>query len=270
MKVPQTRNMYQKVGMFFANGDQIRSGGFLHDGSVDTLKTFHNAELFDLSNAEERALEQFLLAFPTDLAPVVGQQVTIGPDNFTVSDVNDRITLFEARADAPFESAILGGLVTECGVVAKTSESGKEKGYMRLANGTFQPDDNGPTITAAALRLKADPAGAAQIVTYTAVPPGSEERMGTDRDEDALRNGVETLTGVFVDENDTGTSPFNSDTDGDQFEDGLEVASGSDPNDPLSTPETATLPGLGPIAGSIAVLLLALTGFAPLRRRVST
>ena len=246
MKVPHNRNMYAKIGMFFDGVQQIRTSGFLHDGSVDTLKTFHNADLFDLSNNDEMALEAFLLAFDTDLSPITGQQVTIGPSNYSVADVNDRIDLINARAAAPFESEILGGLVTECGVVVKVLEGGREKGYARLADGTYQPDDNGPAITEAALRQKADPAGEAFTLTFTATPPGSEIRMGLDRDDDSLRNGVETMTGIFVDENDTGTSPFSADTDDDGFDDGIEVAHGSDPNNALSTPETPSLPGIGP------------------------
>ena len=267
MKVPHNRNMYAKIGMFFDGVQQIRTSGFLHDGSVDTLKTFHNADLFDLSNNDEMALEAFLLAFDTDLSPITGQQVTIGPSNYSVADVNDRIDLINARAAAPFESEILGGLVTECGVVVKVLEGGREKGYARLADGTYQPDDNGPAITEAALRQKADPAGEAFTLTFTATPPGSEIRMGLDRDDDSLRNGVETMTGIFVDENDTGTSPFSADTDDDGFDDGIEVAHGSDPNNALSTPETPSLPGIGLMGGLLATLILAGLGAAPLRRR---
>ena len=44
---------------------------------------------------------------------------------------------------------------------------------------------------------------------------------------------------------DTGTDPANADTDGDGFDDGLEVAHGTDPTDPLSFPSGIQLPGLG-------------------------
>jgi hypothetical protein len=162
---------------------------------------------------------------------------------------------------------VLGGVVTECDVIAKTVEGGAEKGYVRLSNGTYLPDDNGAAITEAALRLKADPGGDAQTITYTAVPPGSGTRAGIDRDEDTLLNGVETHTGVFVDANDTGTSPFSADTDGDGFDDPVEVAAGSDPNDPLNTPETPAIPGLGALGGTVLASLLALAAVVGLRRR---
>jgi hypothetical protein len=236
VKVPHNRNMYQKIGMFFVAGDQVRGTGFLHDGSVDTLKTFVGSGVFALNNQEEDELEQFLLAFPTDIAPIVGQQVTIGSGNFSVGDVNSRITLIDTRAGVAFESKVLGGGVTECDVIVKTVEGGVERGYARQSNGLYLPDDNGPAISEASLRAKADPLGAAQTLTYTAVPPGSGTRMGIDRDQDSLLNGAETNTGTFVDANDTGTDPALADTDGDGFDDGVEVAAGTDPTDPLNFP----------------------------------
>jgi len=237
MKVPHNRNMYQKIGMFGVGGDQVRGTGFLHDGSVDTMKTFVSSGVFALNNQEEDDLEAFLLAFPTDIAPIVGQQVTIGPGNFGVGDVNARISLIDTQAAASFDSKVLGGVVTQCDVIVKTAEAGVEKGYYSELGGTYTPDDNGPNISEATLRAKADPLGDAQTLTYTAVPPGSGERMGIDRDEDTLGNGVETNTGTFMDADDTGTNPALADTDGDGFDDGVEVAAGSDPNNPLSTPD---------------------------------
>ena len=94
-------------------------------------------------------------------------------------------------------------------------------------------DDLGNFISDAALRLFATTEGP---ITYTCAPPGSGIRMGIDRDDDSLTDGVETGTGIFVNASDTGTSAWMADTDGDGFNDDVEVAAGSDPNDPLSTP----------------------------------
>jgi hypothetical protein len=83
-KIAHMRNLYQKVGKFgllgsslFHMGDQIRGHGFLHDGSVDTLFNFVGAGAFFFpSDAMRRNMVEFLLAFDSDLAPIVGQQVT--------------------------------------------------------------------------------------------------------------------------------------------------------------------------------------------------
>ncbi|MCR9093418.1 MAG: hypothetical protein NXI30_04315 [bacterium] len=191
VKVPHIRNMVQKIGMFSVSGDQVRGTGFLHDGSVDTLKTFFESPVFALDNQQESDLEALMLAAPSDVAPIVGQQVTITPATFEVTDVNARITLLDDMAGTAFESAVLGGAVTQCDVVVKTVEAGVEKGWVSTAGGTYTPDDGGAPITEAALRAKADPDGDALTLTYTAVPPGSGQRIGIDRDLDLVLNGVD-------------------------------------------------------------------------------
>lgn len=87
-----------------------------------------------------------------------------------------------------------------------------------------------------------------------------------DRDGDTLADDVETNTGVFVDENDTGSDPDDPDTDGDGFDDGTEVRAGSDPNDFYSVP-AAAVPALG-IGGRAALFAILCAVSTPwLRRR---
>jgi hypothetical protein len=59
-----------------------------------------------------------------------------------------------------------------------------------------------------------------------------------DSDGDGLLNSVETNTGTFVDENNTGTDPFDADTDDDGIEDGAELAFGTDLFDPDTDDDT--------------------------------
>lgn len=85
-------------------------------------------------------------------------------------------------------------------------------------------------------------------------------------DDDGLLDVVETNTSVFIDENDTGTDPLDTDTDDDGFEDGSEVAKGADPADPLSFP-MANVPAFGPTAAFLLGCVLMSRGVAAASRR---
>jgi YVTN family beta-propeller protein len=196
-KIPHLRNIYTKIGMFgFPDsrffdlnesgnlGDQVRGFGLTNDGVVDTVDRFLSAIVFrnnllgpgvGIPDAQTRRnLEQYVLAFDTDLAPIVGQQITLTNTNSTV--VNPRVDLLIARARAPFNSKVLGGAVTECDLVAKVAFGGRVHGYLyEVASGTWDPDDGSPNIADSTLRAMAATSG--QEVTYTAVPPGSGRRI---------------------------------------------------------------------------------------------
>jgi YVTN family beta-propeller protein len=207
-KIPHLRNLYQKVGMFGMpavsffrsgdngdKGDQVRGFGFLHDGSCDTLFRFHGAVAFSFGAPEAANLEQFLLASDSNLKPVVGQQVTLTSTNAAAA--GPRITLLAAQAAAG-----------ACELTVKGVLAGEERGWLRLAGGTFRSDRGSEaTLTDAQLRGQASTAG--QERTYLCVPPGSGLRVGVDRDEDG-------------------------------FFDRDEIDAGSDPADPSSTPGGTT------------------------------
>lgn len=59
-----------------------------------------------------------------------------------------------------------------------------------------------------------------------------------DTDGDGLLDGVESNTGLLVDAEDTGTSPLDADSDGDGASDFSEVTNLTDPNDPNSVPDS--------------------------------
>jgi hypothetical protein len=98
----------------------------------------------------------------------------------------------------------------------------------------------------------------------TVANPGQENFDGdaegdacdTDDDNDGLLDVYETDTGLFVSPTNTGSDPLDADTDGDGFDDGVEVTAGSDPNKASSTP--LTLPALGPFGRALLVLMLLL------------
>jgi DNA-binding beta-propeller fold protein YncE len=197
VKIPHLRNMYAKVGMFGGAkvpfflasdsgnmGDQIRGFGFVNDGSVDTLFRFFTAVVFrPLLNSgfpifnpdnTRRDLEQFVLAFDSDLAPIVGQQTTLNIAN--AKAVGSRIDLMLQRAETPFVSKALGGAVKECEVVAQVALNGRVRSFLYdpVAR-NFIPDDGGPRVSDRALRALSETPG--QEVTYTCVTPGSGGRI---------------------------------------------------------------------------------------------
>jgi hypothetical protein len=77
------------------------------------------------------------------------------------------------------------------------------------------------------------------------------QTLPPDTDADGLPDTVETGTGVFVSAQDTGTSPYVADSDGDDFLDGVEVAAGTDPNSAKSFPGA---PLLGPVGRGLLIL----------------
>jgi DNA-binding beta-propeller fold protein YncE len=263
-KVPHLRNMYQKVGMFgeaepnvatfplvgsatafdgpFTHtGDQIRGFGYTHDGSVDTLFRFVSSSLFTINNTEQTRVEAFMMAVDSDLAPIVGQQVTLTDSNSGVAQ--PRIGLMDTRCGTGFASKILfdlnGGAVNECDLIAKHQDGSEESGFLYdPAADEYTPDDGTADITPAALAALAGAPGNA--VTYTAVPPGSGYRMGINRDLDLYDDGLDNCPGA----------PNDAQTDTDN--DGL-----GDPCDPTPIPE----------AGGTAMLISGLFGLAGLNRR---
>ncbi len=213
MKVPQLRNMYQKVGMFGTGsdghelpifdprlatfqGDQVRGFGFMHDGAIDNLFTFFNAIVFaDVfspngfpfgapGDVARRNMESFILAYDSNLAPIVGQQVTLSSSNAAVA--MPRINLLVARAN-----------VAECDVVAKMRLFGREIGWYYNNNGTWKSSRRYvPSIPTAGLTQLAQLFQ--REMTFTCVPPGSGVRIGIDNDGDGYYD---------QDEVDAGTDP---------------------------------------------------------------
>ena len=196
VKVPQLRNMYQKVGRFgspaipFSTadatgflGEQVRGFGFVHDGSADTLAHFFTVRVFQPTlnsgfplinpDATRRDVSDFMHVMDSDMAPIVGQQVTLTASNATA--VKPRIDLLIQRASTPYVSKELGGNVTECDLVAQLVEGGVRRGYVYDAASSSFVAGDGARRTDAALRSLAATVG--QEVTYTCTPAGSGKRI---------------------------------------------------------------------------------------------
>lgn len=175
-------------------GDQIRGFGFLHSGEVDTMFRFFGTTAFVFRPLTDprpnpfgipptaagfvirRNLEAFTLAFDTNLAPVVGQQVTLTTANSAVA--TPRIELLKARAAAGEADLVVRGRFHDC-----------EAGFLYLPeSNSFATDnprrDNISEADLLALAAKSE-------LTFTAVPAASGERIALDRDSDGKLDGAD-------------------------------------------------------------------------------
>ena len=232
IKVPQLRNLYDKVGFETTQTSNRAGFGFLHDGSVDSLARFIAEPVFGVGSDRDIAdLTAFMLAFsgsdlptgsPTNLAELpgpdsldthaaVGMQITFhGANNNDAADV-DLLTQLANLADAG-----------RIGLVAKGIRDGIHRGYMFAGSNQMQADRLIEVTLIDTLRTGATPG---QEITFTAVPAGSQERIGIDRDEDGF---------LDRDERDACSSPANplstpnnvaiTDIDCDADVDGADVA----------------------------------------------
>ena len=229
-KIPHLRNLYQKVGMFGMpavagmragnngnQGPQVRGFGFLHDGSVDTTFRFHRANVFSNTVTDAQNLEQFMLQFDSNFAPIVGQQITLTSTNSAVA--GPRIDLLIARAVAG-----------ECDVVVKGTISGLQRGAVRLASGQFRTDRASEALLTDA-QVRALAATAGQELTYTCDPPGDGTRIGVDRDGDGFFDQTEIDAGS--DPADPGSVPGG----------GTTTTSTTTTNPGATTTTSTTLPG---------------------------
>ncbi|MGY0218354.1 YncE family protein [Endozoicomonadaceae bacterium StTr2] len=227
LKTPHFRNLYQKVGMFGMpdhygyrptqtsqhQGNQVRGFGFLHDGATDLLFNFLGGRVFDNGDVScddeglpedhgcdfnlpgvgipndgvRQGLVEYLLAFDSDLAPVVGQQITLNRQQHNPGTLS-RLKLLEGRAAAPFISKLLGGNVKECELVARGVINGQSVGYLYDANRkTYQTDrENERAVSSEALQNLAT--SGSNTLTFTCVPPGSGIRIALDRDLNGILN----------------------------------------------------------------------------------
>jgi sugar lactone lactonase YvrE/mono/diheme cytochrome c family protein len=135
---------------------------------------------FSTAGAEMRnELASYILAFDTNLYPVVGQETTLTASD--ASAVASRIALFESQAAAG-----------NTDLVARTTFAGNDTGFVWTPAGWQSALSSAPVLTDAQLQKLAD----LFPVTYKCVPPGEGYRLGIDRDGDGYADGDELLAGT--------------------------------------------------------------------------
>lgn len=202
MKVPQLRNLYEKVGFDTTQTSNAAGFGFLHDGSDDSLARFVSEAVFTVQTNQEVAdLVAFQLAFSgsdlpqgsatnvlqppgtagKDTHAAVGRQLTVDAANLFAPATIDFLNRARAMADQ-----------ARVGLVAKGVQRGVLRGYAYVGAGTFASDRCAESVAADDLRLAAD---VGSELTFTIVPNGTQRRIGIDRDEDGVLDRDELDSG---------------------------------------------------------------------------
>ncbi|HZM00965.1 MAG TPA: hypothetical protein VFD43_12015 [Planctomycetota bacterium] len=194
MKVPQLRNMFEKVGF---NTTQLsnRSGtGYLHDGSVDSIERFIAEPVFNVTSDQDVAnLVAFMLAFSgSELPQGTTQTFNLEPPGMASKDahaaVGAQTTLVSLGGAPPAQVSLLNSMLSlananKVGLVAKGRSSGIARGWRYDGGGSWQSDRAAQTLATPALQASA---AAGSELTFTVVPLGSQTRIGIDRDLDGV------------------------------------------------------------------------------------
>jgi YVTN family beta-propeller protein len=180
--VPQLRNMYEKTRFDDQAVSTVRGFGFTHDGAVDDLFTFLDFPGFTFqSDADQRDVEAFLLAFDTGTHPGVGAQ-------WSATGTSDPAG--EARLSVLQTAADLG----QIDLIAKGTDSGGTPMGWTYAGGQTWASSRAADPLASTAQLLAS-AGPGTEITFTGVLEGAGTRIGIDRDDDGALDTDEVLLG---------------------------------------------------------------------------
>jgi DNA-binding beta-propeller fold protein YncE len=184
IKTPHLRNLYTKISLPETDApppfERFRGFGFRHTGELPKMTQL--LEAFDIGDAVAvRQMAEFMMVFDTNLAPVVGQQVTLSG----ALPFDDKLLTMVDRATQ--------GGTPECDLIVKGKLGGVSRGWFLLENGRLRSDIAGEALLSfSQLIANADVPG--QELTFTCAPPGSGVRMGIDRDLDGTLDGDELAT----------------------------------------------------------------------------
>ncbi|MCB9466600.1 MAG: T9SS type A sorting domain-containing protein [Candidatus Eisenbacteria bacterium] len=207
LDVPQLQNLYEKRGFDEHATQNVRGFGYTHDGAMGSIDEFLDAPRFNFERPEDRLdVIAYLMQFDTGVHAAVGAQWTMDGTNET-----EGITRLETIIDA--------SLVGPIGVIAKGRDgSGDARGWT-LESGFWRPDrESEETMSLSELLALAGPG---HELTFTAVYPGTERRLGIDRDLDGYLDRDEIDMGTDPgDPEDPGAGPSPSGLE----DGGLEIA----------------------------------------------
>ena len=183
-------------GTSSGQGIDVTSIGQIISGSSDGQNTndtstpggtiFGQGFVFDTPEAKANVID-FVFAMDSELAPIVGQQVTLNAGNSDNQETLRRIEMMAERASvtAPRE---------ECDLVAQGVINGEQRGVFFNVTGEFLSDKiEEDELSMQALQNVASEYG--NSLTFMCVPPGQGRRIALDRDADEFFNADEIAAG---------------------------------------------------------------------------
>ncbi|MCW8880097.1 MAG: hypothetical protein OQK51_23820, partial [Kangiellaceae bacterium] len=135
-------------------------------------------------------LVDFLMEFDSDLAPVVGQQITLNAGN--AQSTETRVDFLIERASTNFMSKILGGGVKECDLIANGNIGNEMRGFLFQPSTSDFVSDRSSENSLSINELKALAKQEGNGLTFTCQVPGMGYQMALDRDLDGVLNRDET------------------------------------------------------------------------------
>ena len=188
-KVPQLRNIYQKR-FFVRSATTVSLSGFglVHDGTDPDMFTFLSRPVFGsfaTDTLRKNDLSAFVQCIDTGTAPATGYGRTARAT--TLAATSTDWTLLESQAAAGNIDFLLRGLF-----------AGARHGFRyRPATNDYVSDQAGlGPLTRAELQAAIGTGGA--VMTLLGVPPGSGERIGLDRDQDAIADSNEPMPALAL------------------------------------------------------------------------
>ncbi|HXI42233.1 MAG TPA: beta-propeller fold lactonase family protein [Bryobacteraceae bacterium] len=178
LKIPQLRNVYQKLLYNKTGPSSIDGFGLNHNGDASGLGEFLSAQVFaDYSQTQKNDIAAYSMCFDTGMAPAVGYARTVRGANVLTTSVQNDLGLLQSQAAA-------GNI----DLIAKGTLSGHLHGLLyRPASNDYITDQTGlGPFVLAQIRgaiVKGD------TLTFMGVPPGSGVRMGIDRDLNGILDG---------------------------------------------------------------------------------
>ncbi len=192
LKVPHTRNMYEKFGPRFGSftnaddppADQKSGFGYTHDGSIPDLGTFLSAGVFTLTPQQVRDLTMFMVHFPTGIRPSVGKNLTVPAGAPPTGSAGQ-----EQLLSALIALGNLADAGRHCELVVSAHSGGRPRSWYLNggigSGGLWTTDVAGEAqVTTDTLRRSAE-----GPLTFLCATLGSGVRLGADRDEDLHLNG---------------------------------------------------------------------------------